>query len=389
MNRFDLLVVGAGPAGSALAALAASAGARTLLVERARFPREKVCGEFVAAGGCAVLERLGVMRGLLGAGATRMDRCRITEPHGAAVAPRLSRSDPGADRALGVSRSLLDLALLEHAAACGAQVRQGWEAAAPVIEDGRVVGLRARHRSDAPRARLVVAADGRRSMLARRLHPRPGDPRQTGPDSWFGLKSHFSVGPRSSRRAVELHLFEGGYAGIAPVEAGRLNLCLMATVRTLRHCGGSPDRLLDRRARRNPALDRTLAGASRASGWSSVGPLRFATRCPTAAGTLFVGDAAGTIDPFCGAGISHALRAAEIALPFALEAIDRGGLDRAAAQHYARAWYAAFAPLTHRARWLGRLFERPRLARPVLLLLGGAARGALPRLVAATRAGGA
>ena len=68
-DSVDLLVVGGGPAGATLAALAADAGLCTLVVERARFPRDKVCGEFLSAEGCRVLERLGVLEGLLAAGA--------------------------------------------------------------------------------------------------------------------------------------------------------------------------------------------------------------------------------------------------------------------------------------------------------------------------------
>jgi flavin-dependent dehydrogenase len=385
VKRVDLLVAGGGPAGSTLAALAAAAGARTLVVEKAAFPRDKVCGEFVSAAGCGVLERLGVLPRLLAAGAARMDSFRVTEPRGAALDAGLAEA---AGAALGISRARLDAALLDEASRRGAEVRDRCEAVAPLFVAGRVAGMRVRRvGSDAVetvRAALVVAADGRRSALGRRLHPRLGDPRRTGAASWFGLRAHFAT---AAPGRVDLHLFDGGYAGLAPVEGGRSNLCLLATAGALRSCAGSPDRLLAERARRNPALDRAIGAARRCGPWNSVGPLRFAPRRPTAAGALFVGDAAGTIDPFCGAGIAHALRGAEIALPFVLQALHRGRLTAPLARGYRRSWSAAFAAPTRRARRLGRVFERPRLARAALVLLGGAASGWVPRLVAATRTG--
>ncbi len=100
---------------------------------------------------------------------------------------------------------------------------------------------------------------------------------------------------------------------------------------------------------------------------------------------MFLGDAAGTVDPFCGEGLANALCGAELALPFALRAVERGALSEDLAKDYQRAWTRTFGHVTRRARRLGRVLERPRLAGPVLALLSGIARPIVPRLVAATR----
>jgi flavin-dependent dehydrogenase len=388
-REVDLLVVGGGPAGAAVAALAAEAGARTLLVERARFPRDKVCGEFVSSEGCRVLARLAVLDRLLAAGGVWMDSCRLTHPRGASIEVALPRLRANGREALGISRRLLDAELLSLAASRGAEVLQPWRATHPIRDGRRVQGFQLREvggeRTAEVRAKLVVAADGRRSVLARLLHPELCDPRRSGPRSWFGLETHFETGPGGRRNRIELHLFDGGYAGLGPIEAGRSNLALLVTVAALRAAGGSPDLLLERRLRSNSFLDEALADAPRCAPWRSVGPLRFGTRRPTAAGALFVGDAAGTVDPFCGEGVANALCAAELAQPFVLEAIARGGLETDAARRYDAAWSAAFAPMTRRVRQLGRVLERPWLARPLLHLLAGVGRGVAPQLVAATR----
>jgi flavin-dependent dehydrogenase len=185
-----------------------------------------------------------------------------------------------------------------------------------------------------------------------------------------------------------LHLFDGGYAGFGPVEGGRSNLGMIVNLSTLRSCDGSPTRLLERRLKASPYLREALGHARPCSGWKGVGPLRFGLRRATVGGALFIGDAAGTVDPFCGEGMSNALCGAELALPFALQAVEKGSLTDDLAGGYESAWRNAFAPVTRRVRWLGRLLERPRLARPVLRLLGGPARRIAPRLMSATRTGG-
>jgi flavin-dependent dehydrogenase len=223
--------------------------------------------------------------------------------------------------------------------------------------------------------------------LARTLHPELCDPAKSRPGSWFGLKTHLRSDAGRLEGRIELHLFQGGYAGIGEVEDDRLNLCLLVSVRALRACGGSADRVLAERVLANPAALRSLGGLSRCGSWKAVGPLRFGPRRGSAAGALFVGDSAGTIDPFCGEGISNALRGAELALPFALEGAQRGGIDGALARGYDAAWHGEFGSVTRRARVLGRLFESPRAAAAVLWLLRGVGRRLVPRLVAATRTG--
>lgn len=392
MKEPDLLVVGGGPAGAALAAMAARAGASVLLVERERFPREKVCGEFVAAEGGAVLRRLGLLGGLLRKGAVPVESCRITDRGGRPIELRFPDL-PGAGRTgFGISRGLLDRSLLELAAGSGADVREEIEVRAPVLEDGRVVGVRARRRGSRNeeiclRGRLVVAADGRRSALQRALAPRAGDPLRSHPRSWVGLAAHLEGEVSWPGRPLELHLFSEGYAGLLGIEGGRTNLCLLARVGTLRACGGSPDGLLEARIQANPAARASLSRLVRTEAWRSVAPLRFGTRKPVLWGAIAVGDAAGTVDPFCGEGISNALRGAEIALPFALEAAQRGGLDEDLGEAYARAWLAEFGPITRRARWLGRLLGSGLASAVARAWLAGPGRRLATSLVAWSRTG--
>lgn len=392
MRSLDLLVAGAGPAGATLALVAARAGLRVMLVDRDRFPRDKVCGEFLSAEGCAVLDRLGLLAGLRKEGAPAMDGCRITDRRGRALDVPLPALASGGRAALGVTRHTLDLRLVEAAVSAGAELRDDSVVGEPVEADGRVRGVRIRRRDrttggDTIGATAVVAADGRRSPLAGRLAPGSGDPRRTSAASWFGLKCHVDAGTAADSRLVELHLFDGGYAGLAPVEGGRLNLCLLTRVEALRACGGRPGGLLRRRLLANPALRARLGKIPDDLRWQAVGPLRFNCRLAAARGVLFVGDAAGTVDPFCGEGMSNALCGAELALPHVLRAVDAGGIDDRIAAAYRRRWRGMFAAAATRGRLLGALLERPALATPLLALLRGPGRPFARHLVAASRTG--
>jgi flavin-dependent dehydrogenase len=388
--RTDLLVLGGGPAGAALATLAARDGAKVVVLERDRFPRDKVCGEFLSPEGCAVLARLGILDAIRNAGAAPMTSCLLADTAGRSATSDLP-DIPGAGRAaLGISRSVMDELLLRHAASAGADVREGVTAMEPIVDGGRVRGVAAR--SDASlepyHASIVVAADGRRSMLQRALHPREGDPRRTTSRSWFGLKAHFPDTTGGLGRRIELFVFDGGYAGLGPIEGERLNLALIVTVRALRACGGSPDRLLRERILMNPLLAERIGAVPRCSEWKSVGPLRFGARRPASTGALFMGDAAGTIDPFSGEGMSHALAAAELALPHVLQAIAAGGLTRESSGAYEQAWREAFVPVTRRARLVGRVFEHAAPASWAMSFFGlSVGARALPRLVASLRTG--
>jgi flavin-dependent dehydrogenase len=138
----------------------------------------------------------------------------------------------------------------------------------------------------------------------------------------------------------------------------------------------------------NPLLAERLRNDPPCSRWKSIGPLRFNVRTPASHGAMFLGDAAGTIDPFSGEGMSNALRGAELALPFVMDALAAGALTPSAARAWTSVWRSAFAPVTRRARLLGRIFQHPRpasFAMSLLRLPHGARM--LPSLVAATRTG--
>ena len=363
---FDLLVIGGGPGGAAMAALAARAGLRVLLVERERFPRDKVCGGFVSAEGCAVIERLGALTSLVDLGARWIDRCAVAAGPRARLEAPLPDLGGGRRAGLGVSRARLDAALLDHARTLGASVLER-HLVIPRESTGRSHAMAVRPvGSDRPAervdARVVVAAGGRAT-------PR----RPTQDRSWFGFATKLQDTPTLDR-CVELHAFDGGYIGLCSIESQRTTACLLARVGALRAAGGDPARLFADRVQRETSVRKVLGDTGPCAAWRAVGPLRWGVGRPAERGILSVGDAAGTIDPLCGEGMSHALRAAEVALPFVVRGVERGAIDPEIERGYAAAWNAAFRRPMRRARILGFVLERRPLARIVLAALtcGGA-----------------
>jgi flavin-dependent dehydrogenase len=347
----DIIIIGAGPAGSALAHVLARAGWDVLLLERDTFPRHKVCGEFLSPESQASLAALGLRDTVAALGPARMGVARVTAASGRALDVGL----PG--EAWGVSRFALDAALAGAAARAGAELRCGVSAVALAASGGATtVTLRGTQDAEQVTARAAVIACGRyppRGLRARA--PRP--PEQTA----VGVKCHFGgVAPGPE---VELYLFDGGYAGLAPVEGGRVNLCLLASRGALRRAGGDPLALVEAAADWNSALGRRLAGGASLPGTLvSVAPVDTADAPTPWHGAARLGDAAVMIPPLCGDGQAMALRSAEICAPLAGAAL-RGELTLAEWEAaYRRAWRAEFLARLRAARALQAALTAPGIA---------------------------
>src|SRR5262245_18072713 len=231
----DVLIVGAGPAGAVAGAVLARAGARVRIVDRATFPRDKLCGDTVNPGTLATLGRLGLAR--------TIDTCglpvagmRLTSASGVVVEGRYPRGQVG--RAL--LRRHLDWMLLQDAIAAGAQFEPGVTIRRPLVHDGRVTGVRAAGpgwECDLP-AHLTLGADGRRSALAFSLGLATHPPR---PRRWaIGAYLEAPERPSSAPTLGEMHVRFGRYIGIAPVPGGMTNVCLVRPWRPGDHAFGDP-----------------------------------------------------------------------------------------------------------------------------------------------------
>jgi flavin-dependent dehydrogenase len=300
--RYNVLVVGAGPAGSLTAALFAKQGRRVLLVDGARFPRSKACAEVISPGGVEILRRRGVLREL--STGRRLAGMLLRSPGG--VQHTLRYGPRSEQSALCLPRAELDHALLRFAHSQGAEVREQTRIRRVIIDRGRVRGVIGPH-DERLEAELTVGADGLHSLLARTLG-------LTRPRRWpkrLGLTAHFA-GVEWTEDTGQMHISSHGYVGAAPLD-GR-GLLSLGLVRSLpRRRLGSPLLALDATLRElYPDLHARVARGCLAGQVTGAGPLGTRVHRVNGPGYALVGDAAGFFDPFTGEGIFRALRGAEL-----------------------------------------------------------------------------
>ncbi|MFC4597825.1 NAD(P)/FAD-dependent oxidoreductase [Cohnella hongkongensis] len=374
---FDVVVVGAGIAGSAVAHALARRGREVALFDRSRFPRHKACGEFLSPEALGTLRALGLDRTIAALRPAEITTVRLHADSGG-----VSLEIPLPGPALGLSRRALDAALQQAAHNEGASVYTGTTVAEVAeAEGGRLVALSAKDGGARLRARAVIAAWGRHPLTSPSAPGRTADAGK----AYVGMKSHYAT--VDSDAAVDLYFFRDGYVGLAPIEDGRLNVAAIVTLSACRRYGPADalGSILDRAAERIPALGRRLQRAVPVPGTqAAAAPVPIRSRPIPWNGIPGVGDALAAIPPFCGDGMSMALRSAELCAPLA-DAYLRGDCtyrqwEKIYSQHIRR----QFAGALRWGGWLERLLTRPALA-AWLLRAGALLPGAAEQLVRATR----
>lgn len=311
----DVLIAGGGPAGAVAATVLARAGARVLVLERARFPRPKLCGDTLNPGALAVLARLGLGSVLgpslpvAGMIVTGEDGVRVEGRYAGVTGRAIARRD-------------LDWGLLMAAAGAGARIEQEVLVQGPLVDssghDVGVGGLLIKAADGRPLripARVVIAADGRYSRVARAL----GLSRSASRPRRWAIGGYFENVDGMSAFG-EMHVRAAHYIGVAPLPSGVTNACVV----TPEPPGRSSADFLTRTLRSDPQLGGRFAGARMVSDATCLGPLAVDSSAAGAPGLLLAGDAAGFVDPMTGDGLRFALRGAELAAHEALHALEHG-----------------------------------------------------------------
>ena len=329
----DVIIIGAGPAGSSAAILLAGAGLRVLLLDKSRFPRHKACSDYVSPAGEPLLERLGVLEEIRAAGASRMEAMAVHAPNGNHFLANFAATEPGR-AAIGLSRIHLDNILFQRAQDAGAITHQGAHARALIRTGHRVTGVEVtingtRERLHAP---LVIGADGHNSVVTRELETDiPWRwPRRTG--LAIQLRGVEGLGPFG-----EMHVGANAYAGLAILEHDLANLTVVVPTDTVKARSGALDDYFTKTLEGLPGVASKVAGAERIGPMRGVGPMGRRARRVTGDGYMLLGDAAAFLDPFVGEGVYQALRSGFLAAPVATQALQARDTSSAGLDAYRRA----------------------------------------------------
>jgi len=315
----DVLIVGAGPAGSVAARHLAAAGVRVRIVDRATFPRDKLCGDTLNPGCMAMLSRMDpALERRVRARALATTGMTITGPRAVTVSADYPTGFTGA----ALLRRDLDQWLLESAVCAGARFDPGVVVQQPEVAEKpfRVSGVRSTcgRRAYSLRCRVLIAADGRASRLATglRLARFSARPRRWAYGAYFTDVSGMT-------RHGEMHLRRDGYIGLAPLPGDVTNVCVVRDRPHLR-AGETAAALMARAIASDAALRERFASAHRVSDVAVLGPLAVDARAAGCAGMLLAGDAAGFVDPMTGDGLRFAIRGGELAARAALAEMETG-----------------------------------------------------------------
>jgi flavin-dependent dehydrogenase len=386
-----------------------------LLVEREKFPRAKLCGEFISPECLAHFARLGVLEEMSGAGGAQVGETLFFAQSGRRVGVpsawfgRETRGGTGnawSSGALGLSRAEMDERLLRRARAVGVEVLEEAQVAGLLFAGERerraVGGVRVEWRGELLELNAVVTIDatGRARALARRVEQHA---KANGGGEAHAAKAGVSVSKRmplvafkahlenvgGAKSACEIYFYRGGYGGVSCVENELSNLCFIVAAGDVRARASDAERVMREIVMSNSRAAETLRGARVRSEWLAVALESFGRReVAPAEGLLMVGDAASFIDPFTGSGMLMALESGELAgeaVTRALPLLRAGGGFAPLAEDYRARYQARFAARLRVCSWLRRVAFAPQFAtEAAIAALGASAR--MRRVVArATR----
>ncbi|HEX6284350.1 MAG TPA: NAD(P)/FAD-dependent oxidoreductase [Pyrinomonadaceae bacterium] len=378
-NKYDVIIAGAGPAGSSAAIHMATSGLKVLLVEQKKFPRAKLCGEFISPECQDHFQKLGVARAIVCSEPASLNRTVFYSSSGNQVS--VPSSWFGKRMALGLSRAVMDDVLLRRAVEVGVEIVEGGSVVGPRTNGDAVRGVKVKrgaieYEYQAP---VTIDATGRARILARKT-----DHSQRKKPKLVAFKAHLR-NTRVAPGACEIYCYPGGYGGLSSIEGGASNLCFIIGADQVKHCNSDPERVMRELVMRNRRAHYTLDAAEASSEWLSASWENFGRQSPAPAkGLLAIGDAAAFIDPFTGSGMLMAFESGELVADVVLRHRDSLAAEVGLARDYVEQYRKRFDSRLRICGLLRRLAFSPRLAEWGVAIFGTSERFR-NRVVRATR----
>lgn len=350
-QHWDVVVIGAGPAGSTIGKLVSAAGLSVLIVDKAEFPRSKVCGCCLSGRAVATLERLDL-------GHVLSSAIPVAQLSLGAAGRQVEIPTPGG---LTLSRERLDTELLCSAIESGAAFASGWTATVGNVECGkRIVHLKARGDVRQVYGRIILACGGLGQKV---LESESKRAQQIASHAKIGAAAQLSGNDCYPAGTISMACGSAGYVGIVRLESGRLDVATALSTTAVKNAGGvaSVIEQLICEAGFPP-----LEGIDDAD-WKGTIPLT-RKRAQLSGERFFVlGDAAGYLEPFTGEGMAWAFAGAEAVFPLVLNAIENWSPD---AEDQWRSLYRKRVVRQQWACWgLKKTLERPSLVSLLVPLL--------------------
>ena len=302
--RFDVAIVGAGPAGSAAATSLARKGYSVVLLDKALFPREKLCGDFLSPINWRIFEQLGVAEELLSLEHEKITSFRISVSSGEHATIGFPFRNGRRLFGLGMRRFFLDDLLLRAAEKQGVVIRQGFQVRGIVREQGGwSLSLDGAFPESRVQSVFLIGADGRNSLVAHRLGLAR---KRESSENHLAFQARLN-GVKGLKGDVQIHGFPGGYAGLVGLGGGTANLCFVVEKKKAKGAA-SPEALWEHCLCRNPHLRESLRQGEIVSRVRSAFPVYFSPRRSYGDGFLLAGDAARVTEPVTGEGVFFALK---------------------------------------------------------------------------------
>ncbi len=314
-SKFKIAIVGAGPAGASLAIRLARASFEVVLIEREKFPRHKLCGEFISPECLKHFKELGVLEEMLAVGGDRISETVFYSQTGKNISVPSDWFKGEINGALSISRAEMDVRLMEKARSLGVSVLEETQVIGLLSENEKVCGVKARVENRETKeifADLIIDATGRANVLGKLIGKTQNSKLKTYNSKLVGFKTHLE-NVNLKKGVCEIYFFRGGYGGLSRVENDRANHCFLIKAETVKKFSGETDAIVKNVIFENRRARETMRDAKPVFDWLAVSVDGFGVKnLFPAENLLTVGDAAAFIDPFTGSGMLMALESAEI-----------------------------------------------------------------------------